>query len=93
MPIYCLHGSGLKTPGKLVYGPGDFPDEQPIVDHDDGDGTVNIRSLQGCLRWQGQQNELVMHKTYPNAEHNGILGDPRMLKDIYQIIHNLPISP
>ena len=89
VPIHCLHGADRKTPGSLLYGPGDFPDDQPYVRHSDGDGTVNIRSLKGCERWQASGKYKVDHIEYPGAEHNGILGDRRMINDVFSIIRNL----
>ncbi|CAC5396696.1 LYPLA3 [Mytilus coruscus] len=50
--VHCLHGYGVPTPGKLVYKGHMWPDIKPNVTMDGGDGTVNIRSLQGCLLWQ-----------------------------------------
>lgn len=89
IPIYCLHGRDKRTPGVLYYGPGDFPDEQPYVKHDDGDGTVNIRSLRGCERWKASGKYPVSHFEYPGAEHNGILGDDRMINDVFEIVKKL----
>lgn len=89
IPIYCFHGAGKRTPGVLYYGPGEFPDDQPYVKHDDGDGTVNIRSLRGCERWKMSGKYQVKHVEYPDAEHNGILGDDRMIGDVFDIIKSL----
>ena len=89
IPLHCLHGSGRKTPGQLYYGPGDFPDEQPYVKHDDGDGTVNLRSLKGCLKWKNSTKQPLTDREYPGAEHNGILGDDRLIKDVFKIIKTL----
>ena len=89
VPLYCLHGLDRLTPGTLHYGPGEFPDSPPFVKHDDGDGTVNIRSLLGCLKWRGKSKYPVTHKSYRGAEHNGILGDGRMLQDIFDLINTL----
>lgn len=71
--VHCLHGYGVPTPGTLVYTDGMWPDSQPNVRTDDGDGTVNIRSLKGCLRWQGKQNQTVYHQQFKGAEHMEIL--------------------
>eukprot|EP00794_Sanderia_malayensis_P018784 gene18784-20675_t len=89
VPLFCLHGSDRRTAGALLYGQGDFPDFQPYVKYDDGDGTVNIRSLLGCLKWRGKSKHPITHKVYPGAEHNGILGDGRMQSDVFDIINTL----
>jgi lysophospholipase-3 len=50
--IHCLHGSGVSTVEKMTYKDvGHFPDK-PTLENGNGDGTVNIRSLRGCLRWK-----------------------------------------
>ncbi|GFR74991.1 group XV phospholipase A2-like [Elysia marginata] len=75
--LHCVHGSGLPTLKTLVYGPGMFPDETPEEITEDGDGTVNMRSLLACTGWKGKQKYPVDHKVLPNAEHNKILSDER----------------
>jgi len=45
----------------------------PTLLKGDGDGTVNIRSLQGCLRWEGKQEQKVTHKVFPNVNHLDML--------------------
>lgn len=49
--MFCIHGAGVPTTERLVYGEGEFPGADPgTILKGDGDGTVNTRSLQGCLR-------------------------------------------
>lgn len=48
----------------------------------DGDGTVNIRSLRGCLQWENaveQANHPIYHHDLYDAEHYNILKDPRAI--------------
>lgn len=47
--LHCLHGVDVPTIDKLTYGKG-FPDESPSVVNGQGDGTVNLVSLQGKLQ-------------------------------------------
>ena len=56
-----------------MYTDGMWPDTQPKVIADDGDGTVNIRSLRGCLNWQGKQKQKIYHNPIKGAEHMAIL--------------------
>ena len=50
--VFCLHGGGVATTERLVYGQGEFPGSDPSqILKGDGDGTVNMRSLLGCTRW------------------------------------------
>ncbi|RUS89695.1 hypothetical protein EGW08_002513 [Elysia chlorotica] len=83
--VHCLHGSGIPTDGTLVYAPGSFPDGTPAVVSDDGDGTVNTRSLEACTGWSGQQKQPVSHTVLPHVEHLAILRDPQALKYIVQV--------
>ncbi|KAI5708748.1 hypothetical protein M8J76_002447 [Diaphorina citri] len=76
--VHCLHGSRVSTPGKLVYAKNKFPDSPQYV-MDDGDGTVNLRSLQGCLAWSAKQAQPVNHMVFPGADHMTILSDKNML--------------
>lgn len=84
--MHCLHGLGLDTPGKLKFGPGQFPDTFPETINDDGDGTVNKRSLIACADWSGQQKQPVMHKVIMNAEHMAILSNPIAIQYIVDLV-------
>lgn len=83
--LHCLHGSGLPTLATLVYGPGMFPDKILKEISEDGDGTVNMRSLLACLNWKGKQKYPVHHSVFPSAEHNGILADERARNYIVKV--------
>jgi len=78
--VFCAHGSQVPTTEKLVYPEGSFPpgsaswwSSGPTIIKGDGDGTVNLRSLEGCLRWKGQQKLPVHHKIFPELKHSDIL--------------------
>ena len=77
--VHCVHGYGIPTPGTLVYTGNMWPDSQPNVRTDDGDGTVNIRSLKGCLHWQGKQPQKIYHVPVKGAEHMEILDNKDVL--------------
>ncbi|CAG2203406.1 LYPLA3 [Mytilus edulis] len=71
--VHCLHGYAVPTPAKLVYTGHMWPDIYPNVTMDGGDGTVNIRSLQGCLLWQGKQQQKIYHHQIKGVGHIEIL--------------------
>ncbi|GFO20649.1 group XV phospholipase a2 [Plakobranchus ocellatus] len=83
--LHCVHGVGLPTPGTLVFGKGEFPDTFPKNIPDDGDGTVNIRSLLVCLDWRSKQHYPVNHTALKGAEHMEILADPRARKYVVNV--------
>lgn len=71
--MHCLHGVNVSTPGTFVYNEKSWLKGYPTTIPDDGDGTVNIRSLLGCLQFQKQQKQPVYHQTFNTAEHMQIL--------------------
>ncbi|XP_023217052.1 group XV phospholipase A2-like isoform X1 [Centruroides sculpturatus] len=81
--IHCLHGANVSTIERLYYA--DFS-EQPTISYGDGDGTVNMRSLRGCLFWQDQQKAKVYHKGFQNVDHMAILSDPQVLFYIQKVL-------
>ncbi len=91
--VYCFYGTGVPTTAGMVYGPAtrfysDFPDQNPSLLVEDGDGTVNMRSLQQCLKWQG-----VRHETFPKADHLGIMRDKRFIARVKQIANANKVPP
>ncbi|PAA61691.1 hypothetical protein BOX15_Mlig028650g1, partial [Macrostomum lignano] len=74
--VHCVHGDGLPTPGRFVWTsdePG-WADSQPGIVNDNGDGTVNERSLQACVKfWSGVQKQPVRSFVIDGAEHVKIL--------------------
>ena len=76
--VHCLYGTGVNTAESFTFGEGEFPDTQPHVAYGDGDGTVNVRSLQACSKWSQRQPYDVSLKQYPSVNHNGVLSDERV---------------
>ena len=87
--VFCLHSYGVHTAQTLVYKEGEFPDFQPTVLHGDGDGTVNLRSLQACREWSNSpatQKHPVVHKVFHRVTHNGMLHDRAVLEYLREVI-------
>ncbi|XP_077505629.1 lysosomal phospholipase A and acyltransferase-like [Amblyomma americanum] len=84
--IHCLHGRNVSTIERIEYHKPGFPDIQPQVVFGDGDGTVNLRSLRGCLRFQYGQNQRVYEKTLDNVEHMSILYEPAVIEYIKALV-------
>ncbi|KAK2561458.1 Phospholipase A2 group XV [Acropora cervicornis] len=85
--VHCLFGTGVDTAESFSFGKGAFPDAQPKVFYGDGDGTVNIRSLQACHKWNQRQLQPVTLKTFHSVNHNGVLSD----KNVHDYIKPLLI--
>uniref|UniRef100_A0A1E1WVS1 Putative phospholipase A2 n=1 Tax=Tityus obscurus TaxID=1221240 RepID=A0A1E1WVS1_TITOB len=81
--VHCLHGANVSTIERLSYT--DFS-EQPTIFEGDGDGTVNLRSLRGCLIWKKEQKAQVYHQEFENVDHMGILSNPQALSYIAKVL-------
>ena len=84
--VFCMHGIHQPTVASLVYSKGKFPDKQPKVINGDGDGTVNARSLVGCLDWVHHQKQPVHHKQFPGLSHLGILKNSQAIHYIMSVL-------
>ncbi|XP_060822942.1 phospholipase A2 group XV-like [Bombus pascuorum] len=80
--VHCLYGSGIDTVEKLYYKPGISIEGTPQLIPGDGDGTVNLRSLEGCKYWQGKQKRKVYSQAFPGVNHMGILNNSSVLNYI-----------
>lgn len=77
--MYCLYGHSVPTPELFIYGIGQFPDTYPVTNYGDGDGTVNLRSLQGCKRFKYIQEKDVFVQGFKGAEHMAILDNSEVI--------------
>jgi lysophospholipase III len=66
--IHCLYSSKRPTIEGLIYK--DDVTGNPDLVMGDGDGSVNIRSLEGCTYWRGLQKQPITTLNVPKAEVN-----------------------
>jgi len=87
VPIYCFYSGGVPTPERLVYDSvSTFPDSEPRVEMGEGDGTVNLRSLEACQRWKDVQQRHPVNVTYyDGVEHHELLHHHELISDILHI--------
>lgn len=87
VPMSCIYGvSSDSTPNRFIYGENDFPDNSPKVVLGEGDGTVNLESLQLCAVFKGQQQENVTVHEIVGADHNGVIGHNETLEWVNSLI-------
>lgn len=87
VPVDCFYSTGIKTMEYLEYDPNLFPNHSPkVVNYGDGDGTVNIRSLEACNRWKQQQTQSFNSFNIYGVDHLSILADPTVLAFLRKII-------
>ena len=79
---------GVKTPAQFHYSKAQWYDDQPDVTYGDGDGTVNKRSLYGCLKWKGNQRQKIYHQEFKGVDHMSILGSQDILNYIEKVVKN-----
>ncbi|KAI4504245.1 hypothetical protein M0802_000716 [Mischocyttarus mexicanus] len=84
--VHCLYGKQIDTLDRLYYKPGIPIDGRPQLISGDGDGTVNLRSLEGCLHWQMKQKQKVYYQAYPGINHMTILKHPDILEYIKVVL-------
>ena len=84
--IHCLYGIGVNTTEVLVYDNKTWHEGYPNSVFKNGDGTVNIRSLQGCRKFEKQQKQLVRHKEFDKVEHMKILQNEDIIEEIKRIL-------
>ncbi|XP_064120034.1 phospholipase A2 group XV-like [Macrobrachium nipponense] len=87
--VHCLHGVGVDTVEKLIYSKkGSFPDNPEVV-LGDGDGTVNTRSAELCLKWKDGQKQNIYHKAIKGINHMSILSDKEIIDYIVELASNI----
>ncbi|KAL2712609.1 group XV phospholipase A2-like [Vespula squamosa] len=84
--MHCLYGKQIDTLERLYYKPGTSIDGRPQLIPGDGDGTVNLRSLEGCLHWQTKQKQKVYYQAFPGVNHMTILKHADVLKYIKSVL-------
>ena len=87
VPVYCFYGTGVQTAESFVYGQG-FPDTQPTIVYGTGDGTVNLKSAEVCLKWKTEQPNFVS-KSFTGADHVGIVQNSDVLKAVELVVTSL----
>ncbi|KAG5839776.1 hypothetical protein ANANG_G00208550 [Anguilla anguilla] len=87
--VHCLYGVGLPTPVTYVYDE-NFPNADPVdILYDDGDDTVDSRSMSLCKRWVGKQDQPVHITELRRLPHLDIVFDARVLT----LIQNILLGP
>eukprot|EP00092_Neocalanus_flemingeri_P104330 GFUD01133612.1.p1 GENE.GFUD01133612.1~~GFUD01133612.1.p1 ORF type:complete len:534 (+),score=122.31 GFUD01133612.1:70-1602(+) len=61
----------------------------PTLIKGDGDGTVNIRSLEGCLRWREKQSQPIHHQVFEKVNHLDMLRTEEPTQNVADIIASL----
>ena len=96
VPVYPIYGVSIPTTIASLEYKSDFqsskvPKVSKIYYEPDGDGTVNIRSLERYTMWKNMKEydyEHLVHPTLiPNQTHIGVIGDSRTFQALSSIIN------
>lgn len=82
--VSCVYGTNIDTMDSLNFGSG-FENVNPTMKKGKGDGTVNERSLTGCMKWNEMKSmgdHKVRNLELAGSEHYDILSDHRAINHI-----------
>ena len=90
---YCFYGIGLPTPQSFVYSQSFLEGamSNPLILMGDGDGTVNLRNSEICLRWQSSGYPF-RAETFEKVEHVDMVRKEVVLRSIGGIV-GAPLDP
>uniref|UniRef100_A0A1B0D3I7 Uncharacterized protein n=1 Tax=Phlebotomus papatasi TaxID=29031 RepID=A0A1B0D3I7_PHLPP len=84
--VHAIYGTNISTVEKLYYRKSKGLDGTPELINGDGDGTVNLRSLQACTQWRDLQKPKIYTMELPGVDHMAILSDSRVIKYIMDLL-------
>ncbi|KAK7601461.1 hypothetical protein V9T40_008902 [Parthenolecanium corni] len=84
--VYCLYGQNKTTLSSLEY-TDKFPLGKVKEVTGDGDGTVNLNSLQTCKQWKSQQKEPFHELAFMNVNHTSMTTDDTVIEYILKALH------
>ena len=88
---WCLYGIGVPTPIHYRFADGNLS-SPPQITMGDGDGQQPTLSNAACARWEAP-DQVVEVQTFPNADHDSILSDPRVHRYILEtVLRPLPVG-
>ena len=82
--LHCIYSYGMPTIEQLIFI--NFPNGNPVKVEGDGDGTVNIRSLELCKQWSNKQNQPVITKSFKRLDHSQIIKDKEVVEYVQNIV-------
>lgn len=86
--VHCIYGKSVPTVERIRYKTSVIPteDDEPEFVYGDGDGSVNIRSLEACLKWRMFQTQPVLFQPFEYVNHMHILRNAKVLDYVENIL-------
>lgn len=87
--VYCFYGVGRPTPVTYIYDE-QFPNGDPVdFLYEDGDDTVDSRSMSLCKHWIGKQDQKVYVTEFSGMAHLDIVFNHNVLNAIQEILEGM----
>ncbi|XP_053487270.1 phosphatidylcholine-sterol acyltransferase [Ictalurus furcatus] len=87
--VYCFYGVGRPTPVTYIYDE-QFPNSDPVdFLYEDGDDTVDSRSMSLCKHWIGKQDQKVYVTEFSGMAHLDIVFNHNVLNAIQEILEGM----
>lgn len=84
--VHCFYGVGRPTPVTYIYDE-QFPNSDPVdYVYEDGDDTVESRSMSMCKRWIGEQERPVYTTEFSGMAHLDIVFNHDVLNAIQEVL-------
>ena len=82
--FHCLYGIGFPTTQSYIYNK--VTGLKSELSYSDGDGVVNVQSLETCLMFGKRQKAPFTHKRFPDSNHFSILKSEVILAEIESVV-------
>ena len=91
--MYCIYGTGVETERGIYYDKDkDFPaNPKKIVYDKNGDSSVNLESLEYCLRWKDQEKYKFKSMKVNDGDHLGLIKEYQVLEYLKAEIVNISL--
>lgn len=84
--VVCLHGTGIQSTLTLSYA-SHSPSKEPTIINGDGDGLVNLVSLEYCKSWLEHGSEFeIKYATLPGAKHNDLIKNDETVSKVLRYL-------
>lgn len=92
--MYCIYGTGVDTERMIIYDKdSNFPaNPKKIVYDKNGDSSVNLESLEYCLKWQNQTKYKFKSLKVDDGDHLRLIKEDRVLEYLKAEIVNISLS-
>ncbi|ELT94107.1 hypothetical protein CAPTEDRAFT_214081 [Capitella teleta] len=89
--LYCWHGQGVDTVDAVHYSSDQWPNGIPDTHTGDGDGTVNLKSLNACSRFAEEPGSLTDVRGFDGVNHLDLLHDAGVMERLVAVARGVDL--